>query len=175
MIDILSPSEIVEQARQSYQAGDYLQAARSFAGAGAAFAFAGDALMAAEMQNNRSVALLLGGDPQAALQAVVATDKVFAEAQDFRRMGMALTNQASALEALKRWKEAIDYYKRAAEALEQAKESDMRAQVMQLLAVLYLRRFKFYDAVITLQSSLAGVTNPTFKQRLMKKILFVHL
>jgi hypothetical protein len=46
---------------------------------------------------------------------------------------------------------------------------------MQLLAALYLRRFKFIDAVIALQSGLAGVKNPTPRQRLMKKILFIRL
>jgi hypothetical protein len=46
---------------------------------------------------------------------------------------------------------------------------------MQLLSALYLRRWKFLDAVITLQSGLAGVKNPTPKQRLMKKFLFFRL
>ena len=175
MTDIPSPSEIAKQAKQTYQAGDYPQAARGFSEAVSAYASAGDSLMAAEMQNNRSVVLLLAGDPRAALEAVAGTGKLFEDAQDFRRQGMALTNQASALEALKRWNEAIDCYKRGGDALEKAHESDMRAQVLQLLSVLYLRRFKFYDSVITLQTGLAGVTNPTFKQRLMKKILFVRL
>jgi hypothetical protein len=46
---------------------------------------------------------------------------------------------------------------------------------MQQLTMLYLRRLKIYDAIIALQSGLAGVKNPDRKQRLMKKILFVHL
>lgn len=170
-----SPSELAEQARQNYQAGEYQAAAQSFAEAVSAYAGAGDPLMAAEMQNNRSVALLLAGEAQAALDAVAGTDKTFEAAQDFRRQGMALTNQASALEALKRWKDAIEAYKCASEALEKAGEGDMRAQVSQLLSILYLRRFKFYDSVITLQAGLAGVKNPTLKQRIMKKILFVRL
>ena len=175
MAENLSPQEIAEQARQTYQAGDYPPAAQAFAAAASAFAGMGDTLMAAEMQNDQSVTLLLAGEAQAALAAVDGTEKIFAESNDFRRQGMALTNQASALQALKRWNEAIDYYKRAADALEKANEADLRVQVMQLLSILYLRRFRFYDAVITLQSGLAGSTNPTFKQRLMKKILFVRL
>jgi len=175
MTNNLSPSEITEKAKQIYQAGDYPQAAQAFAEAASAYASTGDPLMVAEMQNNRSVALLLGGEPQSALDAVAGTDKIFEAAQDFRRQGMALTNQASAFEALKRWNDAIDSYKRAGDALEKAHQGDMRAQIFQLLSMLYLRRFKFYDSVITLQSGLAGVTNPTAKQRLMKKILFVRL
>ena len=88
---------------------------------------------------------------------------------------MALANQAAALQALKRVKDSMEYYQRAGVALEKAGEGDLRADVMQQLSMLYLRRFKFYDAVLTLQSGLAGVKNPNLKQRLMKKILFVHL
>ena len=152
-----------------------MQAAQEFAGAASLFAGTGDALMAAEMKNNQSVALLLAGDAQAALAAVEGTDKIFAGSEDFRRQGMALANQATALQALKRLKESMEYYQRAGIALEKAGEGDLRADVMQQLSMLHLRRFKFYDAVITLQSGLAGVKNPNLKQRLMKKILFVHL
>ena len=170
-----TPQEIADQAKQTYQAGDYLPAAQAFGEAASAFASAGDALQSAEMKNNQSVALLLGGEAQAALDSADGTDKVFAEAGDFRRQGMALANQASALEALRRVKDAIDFYKRSADVLEKANEGDLRADVMQLLAMHYLRRFKIYDAILTLQSGLAGVKTPTLRQRVMKKILFVRL
>ena len=131
--------------------------------------------MSAEMKNNQSVALLRNKQAQAALEAAQGTDEVFAEAGDTRRQGMALANQASALEALKRFKEAIDFYTRAGEALEKAGEMDLRLEVMQLLSALYLRRFKLFDAIIALQSGLAAVKNPTPKQRFMKKLLFFRL
>jgi tetratricopeptide (TPR) repeat protein len=175
MANIPSPQEIAEQARQSYQAGDYLLAAQVFAEAATAYASSDDSLMSAEMKNNQSVALLLSGEAQAALEAAAGTETIFTGSKDFRRQGMALANQASALQALKRIKDAIEFYKKAGEALEMANEGDLRADVMQLLAMLYLRHFKLYDAVISLQSGLAGVKNPTSKQRLMKKILFVRL
>ena len=175
MTNNLSPQEIVDQAKQIYQTGDYVQAAQKYAQAASAYASMGDLSTSAEMKNNQSVALLLAAEPQAALDAVEGTEKVFAASNDFRRQGMALANQASALQALKRTKDAIDFYKRAGDALEKGGEGDLRAEVMQLLSMLYLRRFKLYDAVITLQSGLAGVKNPTPKQRLMKKILFVRL
>jgi tetratricopeptide (TPR) repeat protein len=175
MTNGLSAQEIAERARRTYQAGDLVQAAQAFEQAAAAYAGAGDALMSAEMQNNRSVALLRAKQPEAALQAVLGTDTVFAGAGDAKRQGMALANQASALQALKRSAEAIDHYNKAADALEKADEGDLRAEVMQLLSMLYLSRFKFYDAVITLQSGLSGVKNPTPRQRFMKKILFIRL
>jgi tetratricopeptide (TPR) repeat protein len=175
MINKLSPQEIADQAKGSYQAGDYLPAAQAFAEAATAYAGTGDVLMAAEMQNNRSVALLRAKEAQAAFEAVQGTDKIFEAAGDSRRQGMALANQASALQALKRFDDAMDNYKRAGDALKAADEGDLRVEVMQLLSMIYMRRFKFYEAVITLQSGLAGVKNPSLRQRFMKKILFVHL
>jgi tetratricopeptide (TPR) repeat protein len=175
MTNNLSPQEIADQAKLTYQAGDTMLAAQQFAEAAAAFAGAGDALQSAEMKNNRSVALLLVGEAQASLEAVEGTEAIFGAAGDFRRQGMALANQASALQALKRFNDAMDYYQRAADSLEKANEGDLRADVMQLLSTLHLRRFKFYDAILTLQSGLAGVKNPTLKQRIMKKILSVRV
>jgi tetratricopeptide (TPR) repeat protein len=175
MTTTLPPQEIADQAKKTYQAGDYMQAAQEFAQAASVYADTGDALMAAEMKNNQSVALLLAGETLAALDAVEGTEKIFADAEDFRRQGMALANQASALQVLKRLKESMEYFQRAGAALEKAGEGDLRADVMQQLSMLHLRRFKFYDAVLALQSGLAGVKNPNLKQRLMKKILFVRL
>ena len=175
MVNKLSPQEIADQAKRTYQAGDYPAAVQAFAEAVSAYAEAGDALMSAEMKNNQSVALLRDKQAQAALEAAQGTDAIFAEAGDTRRQGMALANQASALESLKRFKEAIDFYTRAGGALEKAGEMDLRLEVMQLLSALYLRRFKFYDAISALQSGLAAVKNPTPKQRFMKKLLFFRL
>jgi tetratricopeptide (TPR) repeat protein len=175
MTNTLSPQELVDQAKRTYQSGDYLQAGQEFDQAASAYAGAGDALMAAEMKNNQSVALLLSGDAQAALAVIEGTEKVFADSGDSRREGMSLANQASALQALKRLKDSMECYQRAGVALEKAGEGDLRADVMQQLSMLHLRRFKFYDAILTLQSGLAGVKNPSLKQRLMKKILFVRL
>lgn len=171
----LSVQEITDQAKHAYQAGDYSSAAQTFAAATSAYIETGDALMAAEMKNNQSVALLRAKQPQVALDVVQGTEKVFAEAGDSRRQGMALANQASALQALKRFNEAIDNYQKAADALQMAGEGDLRVEVMQYLSMLYLRRFKFYEAILALQSGLSGVKNPTPKQRIMKKILFIRL
>jgi tetratricopeptide (TPR) repeat protein len=169
------PQKLADQARSVYEAGQFLPAAQAYGEAASAYAAEGDALMSAEMKNNQSVTLLRAGQAQAALEAARGTEKTFAAAGDSRRQGMALGNQASALQALKKLDEAADLYKKSAAALEKAGEGDLRVEVMQLLSMLYLRRLKFYDAVIALQSGLAGVKNPTRKQRLMKKILFMRL
>jgi tetratricopeptide (TPR) repeat protein len=175
MLNKPTPQEIADQAKISYQAGDYQGAIQGYSSAAAAFADAGDALMSAEMKNNQSVALLRDKQALSALEASQGTEKIFSENGDDRRQGMALANQASAMEALKRFKEAIEYYVQAGEALEKAGETELRLEVMQLLATLYLRRFKLYDAIIALQSGLIALKNPTPKQRFMKKLLFFRL
>jgi tetratricopeptide (TPR) repeat protein len=170
-----TPQEIADRAKTLYQAGDYSNAALTYGEAATAYSGGGDALMAAEMKNNQSVAHLRNKQAQAALDAAQGTEMVFGEAGDARRQGMALANQASALEALKRTKDAIALYTQASESLHTAGEVNLRLEVMQLLSILYLRRFKFFDAVITLQSGLAAVKDPTPRQRFMKKILFFRL
>lgn len=171
----LSPQSSVELAQRRYREGDLAGAVEAFHQAGQAYAAAGDAVMAAEMQNNQAVTLLRLKKADAALELVRGTERIFAEAGDARREGMALANLATALQSLRRPGEAIEAYRRSAEALERADEGDLRAEVMQLLSMLYLRRLKFYDAVLALQSGLAGVKNPTPRQRLMKKLIFFRL
>jgi tetratricopeptide (TPR) repeat protein len=175
MEEKLSFAEVSANAQRLYQAGDYPAAAEAFGEAAFAAQEGGDELAAAEMKNNRSVALLRAKQAQAALEASQGTEATFARANDIRRQGMALANQASALEALRQRNEAVLRYQQAAALLERAGEGDLRAEVMQLLAVHYLRRAKFVDAVVALQSGLAGVKNPTARQRLMKKFLFIRL
>lgn len=170
-----SVEAIADRAKKDYQSGDYSNAIDGFGLAADSYEKAGDLLMSAEMKNNQSVALLRDKQAQAALEASQGTEKVFDAAADDRRKGMALANQASALEALKRHKEAIDFYSRAGDALDKAGEIELRLEVMQLLAVLYLRRLKLYDAIITLQSGLIELKNPTPRQRFMKKLLFFRL
>lgn len=176
MAERLSFPEISADAQRLYQAGEYVAAAKSFGEAAAVAAQElGDELTAAEMKNDQSVALLRAKMAQAALEASRGTEAIFARANDLRRQGMALANQASALEALGHRQEAVLGYQQAAAVLERAGEGDLRAEIMQLLAVHYLRRAKFIDAAIALQSGLAGVKNPTARQRLMKKFLFIRL
>ncbi len=175
MMTSLSPEQLADEARRLYQAGDFAAAAEAYGRAAEAYAGAQDALMAAEMRNNQAVSLLRARRPEAALSAVQGTDAVFEQAGDWKRQGMALANLASALEALKRRKEAMTYYQRAADALEKAGEGDLRVEIMQLLAMDYLRRGKFFDAVLALQSGMAGVKNPTPRQKLFKKLLFLRL
>jgi tetratricopeptide (TPR) repeat protein len=165
------PKTLSEQATRSYQDGDFVQAAQLFEQAAQAYLDSGNALDAAEMRNNQSVALLQESDAQGALNAALGTDTIFAEAGDIRRQGMAIGNQAAALEELKRVDEAIPLYQSAAELLGEAGEDQMRALVMQSLAMIYIKRGKFYDGLFAMNDGLRGLKNPTLKQKVLRQIL----
>lgn len=168
------PKLIVTQASRFYQEGDFKQAAQLFSEAAQAFREAGNLLDAAEMRNNQSVALLQTDDAQAALDAVFGTDAVFADAGDIRCQGLALGNEAAALEELKRLDEAIEHYQASADLLEQAGEDQMRAIVMQSVAWIYIRRGKFFEGLFAMNSGLRGVKNPTIKQKILRTLLKIR-
>ncbi|PKN94933.1 MAG: hypothetical protein CVU44_03760 [Chloroflexi bacterium HGW-Chloroflexi-6] len=169
------PKIISTQASQSYQEGDFKQAAQLFAEAAQAFTETGNLLDAAEMRNNQSVALLQNDDAQAALDAVVGTDLIFADAGDTRRQGLALGNEAAALEELKRLDDAIARYQASADLLEQAGEDQMRAIVMQSLAWIHIRRGNFFEGLFAMNSGLRGVKNPTLKQKILRTVLKIRV
>jgi tetratricopeptide (TPR) repeat protein len=170
-----SPDLLAEEGKRLYQLGETLKAAETFAAAAAAYTAQKDAPMAAEMKNNQCVALLQGKQAQAALDAVEGTDAIFEQRGDFRRQGMALANQAAALEALKQREEAASLYESAADLLAQAGEEQLRADVMRSLAALKVRKGRGLDALITMQDGLGGVKAPTLKQRILKKLLRLRL
>ena len=175
MVEDKSPELLADEGKQYYRKKDFQKAAEAFALAAQAYRTHEDVLMAAEMENNQSVALLQAKQAQAALETVIGTEAVFAKAGDHRRQGMALANQASALEALKRQEEAIPLYENAANLLDQVGETQLRADVMRSLAALKVRKGQGLDAVITMQDGLSGIKAPTLRQRILKKLLRFRL
>lgn len=154
MNDTLTLEELVDEGKAAYKRGEYLASARAYQAAAQGYEATGDALTAAEMLNNCSVAYLRMGDGEGALQAVEGTPEVFASAQDIRRQGIAMGNLGAALDAVKRLDEAADAYQRSADLLGQVGEEDLRAHVLKSLSVLQLRMGVQMEAVTTMQASL---------------------
>lgn len=165
--------KFVREAESAYQTEDYPLAASKYTLAQQAYQNAGDALMAAEMANNASVALLKGGNAAAAFTAAEATDLVFAAAGDLRRQAVALSNQASALEAMKKIEQALDVYQRASELLKQINETDMRAFVLKSISLLQFRTGKKFEAMATMRIALEAQRKLTPRERLLKWLLGV--
>ncbi len=170
-MEILTPEQLAQEGQKKYQNGDYLAAAQSFEGAASGYRDQDDPLNAAEMENNRSVALLQAKDAPGALQAALDTDKVFAAAGDKRRQALALGNQAAALAALNRLDEAEAAYIQSGDLLKELGETDLRASVMQSLSQIQLRTGRQLEALATMQAGVTGVKKPSLRQRFLKRLL----
>ena len=167
--------QLTNRAKQAYGAKKFKEAIDLFGQAADIYTTNGDILMAAEMKNNQSVALLQNGNAQASFDIAVGTDEVFAREGDKKRQGMALANQASALEALKKKKEALELYERSASLLAEAGENNLRADVMRSISAIKVGQGKFVDAVMSMQDGVIEIKEPTLKQRIIKKLLFLRL
>jgi tetratricopeptide (TPR) repeat protein len=164
-------SDLAADAARVYREGDFSNAARLFGEASAFFQSKGNDLDAAEMKNNQSVALLQAGDAMASYEAARGTAQIFFAAGDFRRQGMAYGNEATALQTLGRMDAAVESYILSAAALEKAGEDQMRASVLQAVALIHLRRGKVMDALLSLQVGLAGVKHPSLQQKILRGLL----
>jgi len=166
-----SSEAFANQGKAAFADKKYMQAAELFEKAAQAYNHADDTLMAAEMQNNRSVALLQAGKPADALEAVAGTDKVFAEAKDFKKQAMAFGNQGAALEELKQYEEALKAYEKSSELFGETGETEMRSMIMQSAAAIKLRQGKIMDSAFSMIGSADTVQKPTFGQRILKFFL----
>jgi tetratricopeptide (TPR) repeat protein len=171
MEEALNTPALISEARFMYTTGDFLEAARLFQAAENSLELATDHLQAAEMANNRSVALLQAGEAQAALQAVQGKKMVFEQAGDLRGLAMTLGNQGAALEALKQFEQAGDAYRQAADLFRQVGENDLYTITMQSLSAVQLRTNRPLEAVATMQAGLEKVSKPGIRQRFLKRLL----
>ena len=162
---------LAENGKREYEKGNYSAAADLFSQAAQAYAAMQDALNAAEMKNNQSVALLQAGKAKEALSATDGTEKIFENAGDLKRQGIAVGNRAAALEGLKKWNEALAEYERAATLFEQAGAGDMHSIVRKAAANLNLKRGRFTDSQLDVYDSLRLVEKPTLTQRIMKFLI----
>lgn len=163
--------DMISQAEKAYHSGKFADAAGLFHQAALRCTDEGDALTTAELENNRSVALLQSGNAQAALEAAQGTDAVFATAGDLRRQGLAIGNQAAALEALGKLNEALEQYKSSAVILQQAGDTESRAVVLKSISSLQVRTGHQLEALASMNSALENQQHLTVKERFLKKLL----
>ena len=169
------PQQLAEQGKQAFAAKQFDQAASYFTEAASAFEALDDTLNAAEMKNNLSVALLQTGNAQAAYEAAAGTDEIFAQAGDLKRQAMAYGNQASALEAMKKFDQALETYEKSAALFAEAGETEMRSMVLQSAATIELRRGKVTNSALSMIGSVESTKKPNLLQRFLKLILRIKL
>lgn len=166
---------LADQGKQEYAKGAFGTAADLFSQAAQAYSAVQDELNAAEMKNNQSVALLKAGKADAALQATDGTEEIFQKAGDLKRQGIAIANRAAALDALKKYSEAVDEYNRAAAIFEEAGEGDMHSLVRKETANIFIKRGYIGNSQMDVLDSLRLVEKPTFTQRIMKFMMRMGL
>jgi len=171
----LTPEQLEQDGKNAYQIEDFNAALKAFEAAEISYQTQGNHIKAAEMANNRSVTLLQAGDPEGAIKAVEGTIQVFAEAKDLKRQAMAIGNHASAVEALGNKEQAEDLYWESANLLKSIGEMDLHASVLQSISKLQLRSGRYMEAIASMQSGLEDVEKPTFRQRMVKKLLQVPM
>lgn len=169
------PLALANRGKEEYGKTNYKAAAALFAQAAQAYESLQDELNAAEMKNNQSVALLQAGNAKEALLATDGTETVFQQANDLKRQGIAVSNRAAALEGLKKWKEALAEYDRAAALFEEAGEGDMHSIVRKAAANINLMHLKVLDSQMDVFDSLRLVEKPTLTQRFMKFLMRIGL
>lgn len=169
------PTALADKGKKEYEKGNYLAAADLFLQAAQAYETAQDDLNAAEMKNNQSVALLQAGKTREALQATEGTEDVFQKAGDIKRQGIAVSNHAAALEGLKKWKEALTEYDRAASLFEQTGEGDMHSIVRKAAADINLKHGRIIASQMDVYDSLRLVKKPTLTQRIVKFLMRIGL
>lgn len=174
-MDQLNLTALADKGKKEYETGNYLAAADLFSQAAQTYAAAQDELNAAEMKNNQSVALLQAGKAKEAFQATDGTEEIFQKAGDLKRQGMAISNRAAALEGLKKWKEALAEYDRAAALFEQTGEGDMHSIVRKAAADINLRHGRMTDSQMDVYDSLRLVEKPTLSQRILKFLMRIGL
>lgn len=167
----MDPKSLAEQAQKEYQNGAYAAAADLFLQAAQAYESAQDALNAAEMKNNQSVALLQAGKASEALQATDGTEETFLKAGDLKRQGIAVANRAAAYENMNKINEALAEYNRAGEIFEAIGEGDMHSVVRKATAQIYLKRGYVGQTHLDVMDSLRLVEKPTFSQRILKFLM----
>lgn len=167
--------ELADEGKKEYQKGNYLAAADLFLQAAQAYRSVHDELNAAEMKNNQSVALLQAGKAKEAFQATEGTEEVFQKAGDIKRQGIAVSNRAAALEGLKKWREALAEYDRAASLFEQSGEGDMHSIVRKAAANINLKHGRIVSSQMDVYDSLRLVEKPTLTQRIMKFLMRIGL
>ncbi|MCK5879372.1 MAG: hypothetical protein KAH24_06320 [Holophagae bacterium] len=165
------PALLEEEAKDLYRAGKFQQAADGFSQAAAFYLKKEEHLLAAEMRNNQSVALLKAKKPQMALDAVQGTPELFQEAGDVLKQGMALANRATALQGLGKKQEAIDEFVQAAEIFKDNGEKQMYLQTKQSISALKLKTRNIPGALFSMQEGLEELEKPNLRQKLLRSLL----
>lgn len=163
------------QANKLFKQKKYLEAARLFEKIASAYQESNAKSSSAEMKNNASVAYLMAGDSQKSFDLARDTHLVFQESMDWKNYGLALGNQAAALENLGKKEQALEYYELAAEKLKIAGEKESRAFVLKRMSALQIQRGEQLDALGSMTAALHNLPKLSTREKILKKLTDIVL
>lgn len=166
-VDIIA---LKEEAQSVYKMKDYAQAGNLFDSAANQAIEQGQELDAAELKNNASVSYLLAGDFQAAYDAVMGTEQIFLAAGNRKLYGMALGNQAAALEELGHKNEALALYEQSADVLKEAGEKELRAYILKRISAIQVTQGRHLEALGSMNTALENTAKLAPKEKVLKKL-----
>lgn len=168
-----SPTNLANNAKSAFERGDLEAAIEGFTSAKDDYHQAGDHLMAAEMANNLSVALLKSDRSEEAFQVVKGTEQIFLDAEDEYRAAMAYGNLASALEANGELQSAEEALEDAIRLFNKIGDKEHLMHTARALSQLQLRRGRPLEAVTTMQGGLEKQSKISVKNRILRSILSI--
>lgn len=158
----------ISRANDLFKHKKYGQAASLFETISGAYQELNQVCESAEMKNNASVAYLMAGDPQKSYDLSKDTHKIFEETKDWKNFGLALGNQASALENLSKKEQALEYYQIAADKLKLAGEKESRAYVLKRISSLQVQKGEQLDALGSMTAALQNLPELSRREKILK-------
>jgi tetratricopeptide (TPR) repeat protein len=172
MTDANFSTELIEQrAHQHYQKKHYRDAATLFLELSLHYASLNEIGKTAEMKNNASVAWLLAGEAQQALDAAKDTHLQFESLHDEKQAGMAYGNQAAAYDALHDFESALSFYQKASEKLAVCGEKEYKAMVLKEISQLQLKTGEHLQALASMNTALDSTDKLSGKEKFLKRFL----
>lgn len=165
--------QLTESAKAAFEKNNYSEAARIFLHLRDQIDPVQQPLEYAEVSNNLSVAFLKDGRPQAALDAVIGTDAVFANYGQKTLQAMALGNIGAALTDLQRFDEALSHYQQSAAIFEETGSKELRGYVMEQISVVQMKRGKQVESLFAMDAALQSRKAHTWREVILKKLMTI--
>jgi tetratricopeptide (TPR) repeat protein len=164
-------ASLVDEGKSLFRDKHYQQAGEVFSRAADRYQQAELPALAAEALNNQAVALLMAGKPRRAEEVLQGTAETFRKAGDTLKQGMALANQGAVRKDLGDRQGAVDFFTQAAAIFQEAGEGEMHLETMQSVSSLKLRSGDLTGALFAMQTGLASVEKPSWRQKLLRSFL----
>lgn len=160
-----------DKGKAFHRKKQYALAVKEFQRALDEFNDLGDVVSVAEMKNNIGVCMQMMGKPEEAIQEIRGTADIFAFAEKVEYQAMALGNEASALEDLKRFDEAVSLYRQAEKLLEDLPKNETRSIILKRISSLELKAGNHLDSLASMNIALQTDPKPSHKEHTLKKVL----